>query len=186
MLADHFGAIPPVKPGAPSSCRQCGAPLPTSTKLLVHCVYCASENVIGIDPRPAALRRAGEQLDLDRGLRRRRRARLRLAIVTPLSALLALWMIHEVRSVWNVPEHGTPMALCSRYEGCGTITNASWIPHTVVISRGDDRVAATMVPHGSVAFYCGSLNPCTVEVGASKIELKSAADLRIEHGTLRH
>ncbi|HEY6035293.1 MAG TPA: hypothetical protein VIV58_13555 [Kofleriaceae bacterium] len=184
VLADHFGAIPPVKPGAPSSCRQCGAPLPVSTKLLVHCVYCSAENVIGIDPRPAALRRAGEHMDLQRGLRSRRRARMRLAIVTPLSALLALGMTREVRRVWDVPEHVAQGGSCT-YGRCGTITNEGWIQHTVVISGGDQRVMATVVPRGAIEFSCVQ-EACTVELGASRIAVKSPTELRIEYGTLRH
>ena len=188
VLADHFGAVPPVTPGAPSSCRLCGAPLPASTRLLVHCVYCSAENVLGVDPRPAALRREREQIDLGRGLRRRRRARLRLAIVVPLSALLALWLSREVRLVWDVPGHGTAFtSACGGYEGCGTIANASWMQQTVIVSRDGHRVAATIVPHGAVAFHCGSLNTCTVELGAARvpIDLKGAANLRIEHGELQ-
>ena len=42
MLAGNFGAVPPAKPGAPSTCRHCNAPLPATTALLVHCAYCAT------------------------------------------------------------------------------------------------------------------------------------------------
>lgn len=102
MLAGNFGAVPPAKPGAPSTCRHCNAPLPATTPLLVHCACCATENVLGVDPRPAAMRQKRDRFDLKRGLRRRRLAQIRRWIVIPLSALLGVAVVREVRIARNV------------------------------------------------------------------------------------
>jgi hypothetical protein len=142
-LADNFGAVPPAKPGAPSTCHNCNAPLPASTALLVHCAYCAAENVLGIDPRPAAMRRKRESIDLARDLRRWRRARLRRWITMPVAVLVAMAIIREVRIAWNVPEYeaGPDYFKGSWYcYQCGTVANADGIRRTfTIVADGSGR-----------------------------------------------
>jgi hypothetical protein len=46
-----FAAAPPFVPGAPPSCRLCGAPLTVNEgDLLVRCIYCKAESIIYLDP----------------------------------------------------------------------------------------------------------------------------------------
>jgi hypothetical protein len=97
-----------------------------------------------------------------------------------------VWMIHEVRLAWDVPAHGTPSV--SGYCGsrCGTITNSDWTQHTVTVSQDGHRLSATIVPHGKVSVECSYMDDCIVELGAKRIpiELNTAANVVIEHGTL--
>ncbi|MBK9266568.1 MAG: sel1 repeat family protein [Polyangiaceae bacterium] len=52
LLSTTFGARPPVKPGDAPGCRQCGAPLPVGGSVLVGCIYCGTQSVLGINVRP--------------------------------------------------------------------------------------------------------------------------------------
>lgn len=47
ILTLGFSAVPPERPGAPSRCRTCGAPLsaPLPREMLVRCAYCHAENL---------------------------------------------------------------------------------------------------------------------------------------------
>lgn len=188
-LADNFGAVPPAKTGAPSTCHQCNAPLPTSTALLVHCAYCAAENVFGVDPRPAAMRRKRERVDLARGLRRRRRSQIQRWITIPLSVVLTVAMVREVRLAWNVPdrfvvpEYWTPQMLCTGH--CGHVANADPIRRTFTIVAQGKSVETTVLPHGSAWWDCEY--DCTIEIGRTRVTPNDVGDtnLRIEHGVLK-
>jgi hypothetical protein len=187
MLADGVGAVAPAQPGAPSTCRQCAAPLPASAGLLVRCVYCAAENVLGIDPRPAARRRKGEHADLSRALRTRRRARIAMAVVIPVSIAIAVALGNEVRLAWHVPPHGVRgfSPDCTIYGSCGTVTNLDLVRRRVTITAGAHPVAVTILPHGTVRWACSW--DCTLEVGGAALAPAQGArlDLQIEHGRLR-
>lgn len=188
VLADNFGAVPPATPGAPSTCRTCGAPLPATTALLVHCAYCATENVLGVDPRPAALRQKREHIDLKRALRQRRFATIRRWIVMPVSALLAVAMLREVRLAWHVPEvlfqdeQWTPELMCSTK--CGTVANVDAIRRTFTIESHGKRVLTTVLPHGKAWWTCYE---CTIEVEGTHVTARDGTgnDLRIAHGALQ-
>jgi len=187
MLADNFGAVPPAKPGAPSTCHNCNAPLPASTALLVHCAYCAAENVLGIDPRPAAMRRKRERIDLSRGLQRRRRAQVRRWITIPIAALLAVAMVREVRLAWGVPgRNDLPPGFTPSCEGqCGDVTNADPLRRTFTIVADGKRVQTTLLPRGGVTWQCE--HGCTIELGGTQVKANEDADthLRIDHGVLK-
>jgi len=50
-----FGArAPALRKGSSPRCRRCGAPLPASVGIVVHCVYCQSANILGLDLRSRA------------------------------------------------------------------------------------------------------------------------------------
>ncbi len=50
LVALDFGAIPPTSAGKPYLCRRCLAPLPPrDEQVLMTCVYCRSDNILGID-----------------------------------------------------------------------------------------------------------------------------------------
>jgi hypothetical protein len=189
MLADHFGAVPPARPGAPSTCHQCSAPLPATTRLLVHCAYCAAENVLGVDPRPAAMRRKRERVDLARGLRRRRRATIQRWVTIPIAVLLGVVMLREVRLAWHVPEYLKPPwdglhQLCG-LGTCGHVANGDPIRRTVTFFADGKRVETTVLPHGIVSWSCS--HGCSLELDKASLTPDSNydTDLRIEHGLLK-
>lgn len=194
VLADQFGAVPPARRGGASSCRRCGAPLPASTALLVHCVYCAAENVIGVDPRPAALRRKREHVDLARALRRRRLVRLLLWIALPLCVALGAATAHELRLAWGVPKYTSPEdGKYAVYFGAhGTIVNHDLLPRSVALDGRHDHARATVLGHGTLYWVCSG--PCTVTVGGDHLPVAysdtdpnqpPATALEIRHGALR-
>jgi hypothetical protein len=182
LLADNFGAVPPVADGEPSTCRDCGAPLGASDRVLVRCVYCQAENVLGVDPRPAALRRKRERVDLARGLARRARARVTLAIAIPVSVAAALFVGREVHRAWHIPAAagGLPTACVG---SCGSITNRDVSPRSFTIARGGRPVEVTLPPRGQVTWSCFS--GCTLDVGGTQFatEWGVRVDGRIERGT---
>jgi hypothetical protein len=58
------------------ACRSCGAPLATrSDRLVVPCVYCGSDNVLGIDLRRDVAPAARQVATLEDALRARSRER---------------------------------------------------------------------------------------------------------------
>lgn len=187
MLVDHFGAVAPAKPGAASTCRHCSAPLPASSVLLVRCVYCATENVLGVDPRPAAMRHKQDTLDLRRALRRRRRAQLQRWFVIPLAALLGAVMINEVRIAWRVShyvEGGDSYAGDCDWVRCGSLTNEDRIRRTVTFEGKDGPIETTLLPHGKIAWRCVE---CTIDVARVSFAPPQAKHvaLRIAHGRLQ-
>ena len=187
ILADQFGAVPPAKPGGASSCRSCGAPLPATTALLVHCVYCSTENVLGVDPRPAALRRSREKFDLTRALRRRRWARLRVWITLPLCVALGFATARQIKLAWGVPEHSSPFAVPVDYGPHGTIHNTDLWPRAVEVDHQDVQARGTVLGHSTLIWSCSDV-PCTVRVGSDQLTFDqpyAKIDLEIAHQALR-
>lgn len=92
LVALDFGAIPPAGPDKSYLCRQCLAPLQArSEQVLVSCVYCQAENVLGIDLRRDAKVARKEASSLADALRRRASERRRWRGVSLAGiALLAL------------------------------------------------------------------------------------------------
>ncbi len=66
-LASSCGARPPTRAGAPNLCRCCCAPLPDAKddEVVVRCVYCSAENVLGIDLRSGLTTARSIELELD-------------------------------------------------------------------------------------------------------------------------
>ncbi len=166
VLAESFGAVPPAKPGAPSACRRCGAPLPASDGLLARCVYCDAANVLGIDPRPAAARKQDERRELAVAFGARRRARLRLALTLPVCALLAFVMARELTIAWGIPPKSAD-SFASSYcsSGCGTIENRDGVRRAFALVAGGTTLRATIPAHGKLEWQCHE--DCDVRVGAA-------------------
>jgi hypothetical protein len=60
-----FAAAPPSAPGAPPSCRLCGAPLTVGEDdLVVRCIYCKAESIIYLDLRNLQVRVDSARLSL--------------------------------------------------------------------------------------------------------------------------
>jgi hypothetical protein len=91
VVSLRFGAVAPVEPGAPCTCRRCGAPLPEAAgHAAIACVYCGAENVLGDHLLPAARRIRGQAGALRDAFVHRRRARLRVAVAL-VAAVAAGW-----------------------------------------------------------------------------------------------
>jgi DNA-directed RNA polymerase subunit RPC12/RpoP len=51
MIRASLTALPPIKPGSPYICRQCGAPLSADDDAVaVTCIYCSTDNLLHIPP----------------------------------------------------------------------------------------------------------------------------------------
>jgi uncharacterized Zn finger protein (UPF0148 family) len=185
VLAQSFGAVPPKAPGAPSTCRQCGAPLPDSGgAAFVRCVYCQAENVLGVDPRPAAARTHTERSDLRQALGHRRRARLRVAVTMPVCALAGAAMLHEAAVTWRIPKLGKLDSFWMWRSG--TIANADWVRRSLTVRDGSEVVRVTVFPRGTIGWDCKE--HCTLEAGGRRLSarsLKDVSSLAIVHGVLR-
>jgi uncharacterized Zn finger protein (UPF0148 family) len=74
LLTLHFSARAPTRAGEPHRCRSCNAPLvePPGT-VLVACVYCGAENVLGLDARHDASDQKSEKVSLQETLETRRK-----------------------------------------------------------------------------------------------------------------
>jgi len=186
LLAENFGAVPPTKPGAPSTCRQCGAPLASeSNALLVRCAYCGAENVFGVDPRPAAARKRQMSAGLGSAVRARRNARLRLALTLPLSALAAFGIVREAAVIWWVPKVDPDAPNQSWHTHVGVLRNLDGVRRSVVLRDEKGVVHATLLPHGSLFWDCPA--GCTLQRGSVRVsadQLASNATLVISRGNL--
>lgn len=89
LVTLDFAAHAPTAPGEPFLCRSCMAPLPDrGERVLVGCLYCRSENVLGIDLRREASAARNEARSLEEALSRRATERRRWRGVT--AAALAI------------------------------------------------------------------------------------------------
>lgn len=78
VVATTFAAQPPAHRGEPWRCRQCGAPLPDRPgELVVGCVHCGADSIIGIDLVPITTREQAQPEDLREELRHRLTVRRR-------------------------------------------------------------------------------------------------------------
>lgn len=102
IIATHFAALPPARPGASPGCRVCAAPLdPVPGRLLLLCAYCGAENVTGLNLVPVAAGEAAQAGALREALAERLRVRRRwrwrsLAALLLLGACaLSLWPVRN-------------------------------------------------------------------------------------------
>lgn len=96
LLTLDFGARDPRRPGDPFGCRACGGPLPHAEQaVVVRCVYCEADNVLGLDLRARAHRSDTTASSLDDAIatraRERRRWRWRL-LPAVLSTAAGAWL----------------------------------------------------------------------------------------------
>jgi hypothetical protein len=77
LVAAGFGARAPTQPGGAPGCRRCGGPLPPSESVIVDCVFCDADNVLGIDARAQVAPTQAHQRSLSDVVRARDRERLR-------------------------------------------------------------------------------------------------------------
>jgi hypothetical protein len=82
-----------------ATCRRCGAPLPPPVDdgILVACVYCQADNILGVDPRGDERAARSAETDFARELAQRHRARgrarlLAVVVVLVIAAVAVAWM----------------------------------------------------------------------------------------------
>ncbi len=96
LLAVEFAAVEPAKPGDPYRCQHCLAPLPAAgdVRVLVRCVYCSTDNVLGLHlGREATVaREESRSLANAMDLRKREHRRWRSVTFVALGLLFAAWM----------------------------------------------------------------------------------------------
>jgi DNA-directed RNA polymerase subunit RPC12/RpoP len=91
LLTLELGARAPARPGAPHRCRTCEAPLPaTPNKVLVRCIYCDADNILGLDLRRQAAHVAEQSRGLEQALAQRRKERWLWGGASALALLLLM------------------------------------------------------------------------------------------------
>jgi hypothetical protein len=85
-----MGAEPPRRDGEPHHCRACGGPLPADNEILVECLFCDAQNVLGFDLRHALGKARIQVASLEQALRARRSRRLAWAWPAAIGAVLTL------------------------------------------------------------------------------------------------
>jgi hypothetical protein len=91
LLTLDFGAQRPARAGDPHTCRQCDAPLPERPgSVLVRCVYCGADNVLGLDLRRDAGKATREASSLEDALAKRTKERTLWGLLTVVAVLLVL------------------------------------------------------------------------------------------------
>jgi DNA-directed RNA polymerase subunit RPC12/RpoP len=95
LLAVEFAAVEPVKPGDPYRCQHCLAPLPDAgdARVIVRCLYCSTDNVLGLHLGRQAKVAREENRSLASALARRRVEHRRWRGVTfvALGLLVVSW-----------------------------------------------------------------------------------------------
>jgi len=95
LLAVEFAAIEPAKPGEPYRCQRCLAPLPDAgdNRVIVRCLYCSTDNVLGLHLGRQAKVVREENQSLEAALQRRKTEHRRWRGVTlvALGLLVLSW-----------------------------------------------------------------------------------------------
>ncbi len=99
-LTFGFGARPPTIAGAPSTCRACGAPLRDASDVVVRCVFCAADNVTGLDLRATAAQTSRHAKSLDEALAARALERSKWRWRTLASVPLFVATVVLVKHLW--------------------------------------------------------------------------------------
>jgi hypothetical protein len=109
VVATRFAAIAPTEPGEPSSCRNCGGPLPLvpSEQLVVLCLYCQSENVLGTNLVVAARHEEGQARDLAAELSARLAERRKYRLIALLSLILLALSVASFLPAWRLIHAGS-------------------------------------------------------------------------------
>ena len=93
-----FAAHAPSAPGEPFTCRSCIAPLPDRGEhVLVSCIYCRADNVLGIDLRREASAVRSEARSLEKALALRASERRRWRGVTAASLVVIALAAYSFR-----------------------------------------------------------------------------------------
>lgn len=118
IIATHFAARPPSRPGGTPDCRVCGAPLSADpSRLLLLCVYCGAENVTGLNLVPVAAAQAGQAGELRAALVERMRTRRRWRWLSLAALVLLAASALALLPVRGALRARTPAAMASPTQG---------------------------------------------------------------------
>lgn len=83
LITLGFAAVPPANVESPHLCRGCGAPLrPEKGRLVVTCLYCSTQNILGLDFRPELKPSEEQEKSLASAFSDRRRERVKWALAS--------------------------------------------------------------------------------------------------------
>jgi hypothetical protein len=180
LVSLRFGANPPLREGDPYGCRQCAAPLPKREgRVVVGCIYCGVENVVGTDLRRAAARAKGQERSVMEALRHRRRARGTFWAATIASLAVIFLLGRELAFAWwwapRRERHSTPCIFCKRT----TVENLDGSRRLVTLRAKDKRnreVVRRFVVPAKSTFDVECADECVIEVGASRETVEDERD----------
>ena len=91
LVTLDFAARASNEEGGADRCRRCGAPLPPAVDggIVVSCVYCTAENVLGVDVRDGERETRSAATSLEEALHDRKRARWRARLMVVASFAIA-------------------------------------------------------------------------------------------------
>ncbi len=82
LITFGFAAVPPADDNSPHLCRSCGAPLrPRIGSMIVRCLYCSTQNILGLDFRSELKPSAEQRRTLADAFAGRRRERIRWVLL---------------------------------------------------------------------------------------------------------
>ena len=104
LLTLGFGALAPRRDGEPARCRRCQGPLQTATMGgVVQCVYCAADNIVGLDLRPTVGPARAEQATFDAALATRNSDKTTWAVLSVVAVfVLVAWLGGSIAYVVNM------------------------------------------------------------------------------------
>ena len=115
LLASSFGARAPRDGRDGFACRRCGGRLPESDQIVVACVYCDADNLLGLDLRPEAEASKEHELSLADALAARRRDRWFWACASLGAIVIALVSGGMAYASYSMAqEHAAQLAGCKR------------------------------------------------------------------------
>ena len=153
LLTLDLGAREPARAGDPYGCHACGAPLVVGPgEVVVRCVYCAADNVLGLDLRARTGRERAAARSLDEALRWRSKERTHWRWrVVPALVLTALGVLLLWRAVRPTPR-------------THELTVLGGVLERVTEHPADERMP-TVARDGRLALVRGDEDPIVVVAG---------------------
>jgi hypothetical protein len=104
LLTLGFGALAPRRDGEPARCRRCQGPLQAAAiGGVVQCVYCAADNIVGLDLRPTVGPARAEQATFDAALARRKSDKTTWSVLSAVAVFVLLaWLGGSIAYVVSV------------------------------------------------------------------------------------
>jgi len=101
LITLGFAAIPPADDKSPHLCRGCGAALrPRAGSMVVKCVYCSTQNILGLDFRPELQSSTEQERTLTDAFAGRRRERIRWTLLSLLCLPMLLISLVMGYYIW--------------------------------------------------------------------------------------
>ena len=110
LLTLGFGALAPRRDGEPARCRRCHGPLQNAALGgVVQCVYCAADNIVGLDLRPTVGPARAEQATFDAALAKRKSDKTTWAVLSAVAIVVLVgWLGGSIAYVVNAYANAAP------------------------------------------------------------------------------